>query len=510
MLRQKETFEANVRQNAMEFDAADLDRSRTLDFAEYSAFVREREVGIFPEAVLRKRFDDTDTDGDGRISMKEYIIWSLRDALHRTVARVRDLFMQWDDDNSSSIDRKEWRKAMKVLGIAANKEELDAVFAEFDDDCSGTVTFAELDRQLRKKYPLPEGAEARDVAVSAQKMHELRSGPSGKVGRTFSANVLEFKEGDAGGKSIQDQLRDALAANLTRVIDLFREWDDDGNGLIDKKEFRQALIGLGYSAPKAEVNTLFESFDKDGGGSVDYHELNAMLRRHAEIDAKLKAGAMGKIDLKAKNKLAIGAKRTRVRTSKTLGTNINLSTEKPLVQQLCAGELARRHRSIPRVIPHAIEASHTRSKPPTRRHRSFEASHAASSKPLKPPKLAGSLQPTLISALLALAAAHARSRLSSRPRAQLSTLRGRESSTSSTSGTPTVTARSRGARCIGRWRYLALEARLDRSLKRSPFSRSQPRLPARPRSPPPPRRWPHRRRRRLLTPPDRLLTISST
>ena len=44
---------------------------------------------------------------------------------------------------------------------------------------------------------------------------------------------------------LSDQLRDALAANSARVIDLFREWDDDGNGLVSKKEFRQAMQALG-------------------------------------------------------------------------------------------------------------------------------------------------------------------------------------------------------------------------------------------------------------------------
>ena len=63
-----------MRQSAMEFDAHDLDRSRNLDFAELCALVREREIGIFPEAVLRRRFEDMDTDGDGLVSMKEYII----------------------------------------------------------------------------------------------------------------------------------------------------------------------------------------------------------------------------------------------------------------------------------------------------------------------------------------------------------------------------------------------------------------------------------------------------
>ena len=37
-----------------------------------------------------------------------------------------------------------------------------------------------------------------------------------------------------------------------------------------------------------------------GGGEIDYNELNKALRRGAEIDPKLRAGAAGEIQTKAK------------------------------------------------------------------------------------------------------------------------------------------------------------------------------------------------------------------
>ena len=50
----------------------------------------------------------------------------------------------------------------------------------------------------------------------------------------------------------QDQLRELLTANSVRVIDLFRQWDTDGNGVVDKKEFRRAVAAFGFEAPKEE------------------------------------------------------------------------------------------------------------------------------------------------------------------------------------------------------------------------------------------------------------------
>ena len=51
--------------------------------------------------------------------------------------------------------------------------------------------------------------------------------------------------------SVQEQLRAVLAANHSRVIDLFRSWDRDGDGRVRRAEMRRALAALGHDAPTA-------------------------------------------------------------------------------------------------------------------------------------------------------------------------------------------------------------------------------------------------------------------
>ena len=65
----------------------------------------------------------------------------------------------------------------------------------------------------------------------------------------------------SAGTSINEQLADILKAHSVKLIDLFREWDEDGNAAIDKKEFRKAVAALGYEAPKKAVDELFDSID---------------------------------------------------------------------------------------------------------------------------------------------------------------------------------------------------------------------------------------------------------
>ena len=75
------------------------------------------------------------------------------------------------------------------------------------------------------------------------------------------------------------ELRDALTKNAKRVIDLFRDWDEDGNGTISKKEFRKAIPLLGLCVPTAEVGQLFDEWDPDKSGMLSLEELTKKLRR---------------------------------------------------------------------------------------------------------------------------------------------------------------------------------------------------------------------------------------
>ena len=60
---------------------------------------------------------------------------------------------------------------------------------------------------------------------------------------------------------MQEQLSISCKSTSVKLIDLFREWDDDGNGALDKKEMRAAMAALGYDAPRKEVDAFFDSID---------------------------------------------------------------------------------------------------------------------------------------------------------------------------------------------------------------------------------------------------------
>jgi Ca2+-binding EF-hand superfamily protein len=287
----EEDFEAGMRQNAMERDAADADNDGKLDFGEFCQFVRDREEGEHSEAELRKRFDALDEDKSGRVDMSEYLVWSLRDALLRSSDRVVDLFRAWDEDKSGTVDKKEFFKAIKSLGFEVERTDSDAVFDTLDADRSGMLEYKELNEMLRKgagseatKANLKRAGTQRDTGRGA-KVTAKNVNQNYVTSRTAALPpMVKLVKGE---KSIAEQLRDILAEHSVKLIDLFREWDDDGNGALDKKELRHAIAALGYKAPKKEIDAFFESIDDDENGWIEFAEFKAALTRRPVPTRKL-------------------------------------------------------------------------------------------------------------------------------------------------------------------------------------------------------------------------------
>ena len=220
---EEESFEVGMRQNAMEFRAHDVDDSETLDFHEFCAFIREREEGEHGPAELRARFDELDLNHNGKIEIHEYLMFSLRDALSRSVTRVLDLLIAWDADGSGDISKREFRKAIKALGFdGVRDKEIDAVFDEMDSSGDGKVDYKEMNRKIREF-----------AGLTAKGKYKLRRTAGGRKGAALSTSTkIDYHS----GVPVSHQLRDALKANAVRVIDLFRDWDEDGDGTIDFKE----------------------------------------------------------------------------------------------------------------------------------------------------------------------------------------------------------------------------------------------------------------------------------
>ena len=90
-------------------------------------------------------------------------------------------------------------------------------------------------------------------------------------------------------------LRDALARSSDRVVDIFKKWDEDKSGNVDKREFCRAVNALGFEVSDEEGGIVFDILDDDRSGQLEYKELNEMLRKGTGADAaraRLKRGTV--------------------------------------------------------------------------------------------------------------------------------------------------------------------------------------------------------------------------
>jgi len=117
--------------------------------------------------------------------------------------------------------------------------------------------------------------EARDHVAKLEREMPKKPPPKPKT----SSGVLGAIDLDEGPDAppISEQIATALRSSSGRVLDLFREWDSDGDGEISRKEFHKAMPALGLEVPKDDVNKLFDEW---GGtdGTIDYKELSRILK----------------------------------------------------------------------------------------------------------------------------------------------------------------------------------------------------------------------------------------
>ena len=124
----------------------------------------------------------------------------LKASMRASQSRVIDLFRSLDADNDGAVDASELRAKMKSLHIdPLNDQAMSELFATFDSDGSARISYAELNRMLRR------GA-AEDIAPLAP---ALQPGAAGEIVLS-SRNLVNLRSADGAPPDVQADGKDKV------------------------------------------------------------------------------------------------------------------------------------------------------------------------------------------------------------------------------------------------------------------------------------------------------------
>ena len=183
-----------------------------------------------------KLFEMIDYNNDGRVRYNEFAMFingsRYKNASSRLRAKIgqiarkwnggkdlRKAFDQFDRDGTGFISSREFHRSIREFGFDLNKYEVDTLMHKLDVDGDGRITYREFIDFVHDRV---------------QKYNKVENLP-----QKVKKHIQRHARGEA-------------------VWDIFQDIDRDGNGVLDKKEFRRALDKMGLQLMSEEADDLME------------------------------------------------------------------------------------------------------------------------------------------------------------------------------------------------------------------------------------------------------------
>ncbi|XP_068637978.1 probable calcium-binding protein CML15 [Aristolochia californica] len=142
-------------------------------------------------------------------------------------------------------------------------QQLKNIFARFDMDSDGSLTHLELAALLRSLGLKPSGDQ----------IHVLLS--------NMDANGNGAVEFDELVEAIMSDMNEEFFINQEQLMEVFRSFDQDGNGYISAAELARAMAKMGHPLTFRELTEMLREADTDGDGVISFTEFASIMANSA-------------------------------------------------------------------------------------------------------------------------------------------------------------------------------------------------------------------------------------
>lgn len=182
--------------------------------------------------------------------------------------QLRKTFKYFDRDGSGGIDFEEFQRAMDLMGFQFSDIQLLALFARYDDSCTGEVDYNEFVEKVME-------SDFKKIVPSQKKnLNKLVStafGSNGGIGTDGEQILADDEDSDMDEEELEEFRR-------TEVRKLFDLIDRDDSQSIERSEVGMLLKALGRSdVNQRAIEEGFQRLDTDNSGRIEWEEFYAVF-----------------------------------------------------------------------------------------------------------------------------------------------------------------------------------------------------------------------------------------
>jgi Ca2+-binding EF-hand superfamily protein len=281
-----------VRSRAKVFESADKDLNGVLSFEEFVHTLPKKFVSRRSGEELKRLFDITDVNGDGRVSKQEFFMSTLSLSSKMTGSGLEAVFRKYDRTKDTALDILEFRCMCDDMGFG---DIADSLASELPRDENGNLqTQALMDTIMRSTSETAMGMGMSElmksfvVALSVEANNPVSTGSGEK-----RIDTTRFSFTGHEPEIARSNLTAMLLKHNVSLATILRQSDQNDDNTISIQEFVHAFeMTLGFRGPKFVAYEIFDQIDADQSGSIAMDELSAWLRGELPEVAKRRNAMM--------------------------------------------------------------------------------------------------------------------------------------------------------------------------------------------------------------------------